>query len=159
MLVNGLAEARFAPLEAANMKQIFEQLIQLLQQGIAAIFRFVELVWSWTIGQVTRVAEVPWGSWPLWKQIILIIIAGAILYVLFRAGKELWDAGEKILAGFASLLVVFVKTLPLIIIAGLIAAGGLWIVNSVDLERVAAYLPQGAQSALNGGAEKPSAQP
>jgi hypothetical protein len=145
MLVNGLAEARFAPLEAANMKQIFEQLLQLLQQGIAAIFRFVELVWSWTIGQVMRVAEVPWGAWPLWKQVILVLIAGAIVYVLFRAGKELWDAGEKILAGFASLLVVLVKTLPLMLIAGLIAAGGLWVVNSVDLERVAAYLPQSVQ--------------
>jgi hypothetical protein len=141
------------------MKEIFDQLIQLLQQGIAAIFRFVELVWSWAIEQISRVAEVPWGSWPLWKQVILILIAAAILYVLYRAGKELWDAGEKVLAGFASLLVVLVKTLPLMIIAGLIAAGGLWIVNSIDLERVAGYLPQGAQSALNGGADKPSAQP
>jgi hypothetical protein len=81
----------------------------------------------------------------LWKQVILVLIAGAIVYVLFRAGKELWDAGEKILAGFASLLVVLVKTLPLMLIAGLIAAGGLWVVNSVDLERVAAYLPQSVQ--------------
>src|SRR5262245_51869395 len=155
----GVAEACFAPQEAANMKEIFDQLLQFLQQGIAAIFRFVGLVWSWTIEQVTRVAEVPWGSWPLWKQVILLIIAGAIVYVLFKVGKELWDAGEKILAGFASLLVVLVKTLPMIIVAGLIAVGGLWVVNSVDLARVTAYLPEGAQSALNGGAEKPSAQP
>jgi len=28
------------------MKQIIEQFLQFLQQGIAAIFRFVELVWS-----------------------------------------------------------------------------------------------------------------
>jgi hypothetical protein len=41
--------------------------------------------------------------------------------------------------------VVLVKTLPLMLIAGLIAAGGLWVVNSVDLERVAAYLPQSVQ--------------
>jgi ABC-type amino acid transport system permease subunit len=70
------------------------------------------------------------------------VIAGAIVYVLFKVAKELWDAGEKILAGFASLLVVFVKTLPMMILAGLIAVGGLWIVRNVDLDRVVAAVPQ-----------------
>ena len=124
------------------MREIFNQLLQLLQQGIAAIFRFVQVVWTWTIDQVMRVTEVPWSAWPLWKQLILAVVAAAILYVLFRAGKELWDAGEKILAGFASLLVVLVKTLPLMLVAGLIAVGGLWIVNSASLDSVVSYLPE-----------------
>jgi len=124
------------------MKEIFSQLVAFLQQGIAAIFKFVGLIWNWTIEQVTAVAEVPWASWPLWKQIVLLLIAGAIAYVLFKVAKELWDAGEKILAGFASLLVVFVKTLPMMILAGLIAVGGLWIVRTVDLDKVAAAVPQ-----------------
>ena len=124
------------------MREIFSQLLQLLQQGITAIFQFVQLIWSWTIEQVMRVAEVPWGSWPLWKQILLVFIAGAILYVLFKVGKELWEAGERILAGFASLLGVLVKTLPLMLIAGIIAVSGLWVVNTVNLDSVSAYLPQ-----------------
>lgn len=127
------------------MREILNQLVQFLQQGIAAIFRFVELIWTWSIDQVMRVTEVPWSSWPLWKQAVLLIIAGAIVYTLYKVGKELWEAGEKILAGFASLLVVLVKTLPLMVVAGLIAFGGLWLVNSVDLERVTAYLPQSLQ--------------
>lgn len=127
------------------MREILNQLVQFLQQGIAAIFRFVELIWTWSIDQVMRVTEVPWSSWPLWKQAVLLIIAGAIVYTLYKVGKELWEAGEKILAGFASLLVVLVKTLPLMVVAGLIAFGGLWVVNSVDLERVTAYLPQSLQ--------------
>jgi hypothetical protein len=131
--------------EAASMKEIFSQLLQLLQQGIAAIFRFVQVVWTWAIEQVMRVTEVPWNAWPLWKQVVLALVAAAIVYVLFRAGKELWDAGEKILAGFASLLVVLVKTLPLMLLAGLIAVGGLWLVNSVNLDSVVSYLPQSAR--------------
>ncbi len=127
------------------MREILNQLVAVLQHGIAAIFRFVELIWTWSIEQVMRVTEVPWAAWPLWKQIVLVIIAGAIVYTLYKVGKELWEAGEKILAGFASLLVVMVKTLPLMIVAGLIAFGGLWLVNSVDLERVTAYLPQSLQ--------------
>jgi len=127
------------------MRDILNQIVQFLQQGIAAIFRFVELIWTWSIDQVMRVTEVPWASWPLWKQVVLLIIAGAIVYTLYKVGKELWEAGEKILAGFASLLVVLVKTLPMMIVAGLIAFGGLWLVNSVDLERATAYLPQSLQ--------------
>ena len=62
------------------MREIFNQLLQLLQQGIAAIFRFVQVVWTWTIDQVMRVTEVPWSAWPLWKQLILAVVAAAILY-------------------------------------------------------------------------------
>jgi hypothetical protein len=127
------------------MQEIFSQLLQFLQQGISAIFRFVQLVWNWSIDQVMRILEVPWSSWPLWKQAVLVLVAGAIVYVLYKVGKELWEAGEKILAGFASLLVVLVKTLPMMVLAGLIAFGGIWVVNSVNLDRVAAYLPSSLQ--------------
>lgn len=124
------------------MREIFNQILQLLQQGIAAIFRFVQVIWTWALDQVMRVTQVPWSSWPLWKQIVLVLVAAAIIYVLYRVGKELWEAGERILAGFASLLVVLVKTLPLMLIAGLIAFGGLWVVTSANLDSVVSYLPQ-----------------
>ncbi len=78
------------------MQEIFSQLLQFLQQGISAIFRFVQLVWNWSIDQVMRILEVPWSSWPLWKQAVLVLVAGAIVYVLYKVGKELWEAGEKI---------------------------------------------------------------
>ena len=31
------------------MKEILDQFLQLLQQAIAAIFRFVGLVWAWSL--------------------------------------------------------------------------------------------------------------
>jgi hypothetical protein len=45
--------------------------------------------------------------------------------------KELWEAGERILAAFAALLGVQVRTLPSV--AGLIALGGVWVLKNVDL--------------------------
>jgi hypothetical protein len=114
------------------MKQVFDQLLHFLQEGIAAIFRFVELIWNWTIDQISKVTQVPWQSWPLWKQVAIVLVGAAVLYVLFKAGKELWEAGEKILAAFATLLAVLVRTLPLILLAGLIAAGGLYVINSLN---------------------------
>ncbi len=118
------------------MKQFFDQLLQFLQQGIASIFRFVQLIWSWSVEQIARLLQVPWQDWPLWKQIVLVLVIGGVVYALLRAGKVLWDAGERILAAFATLLGVLVKTLPRVLVAGVVALGGVWVLNNLDLSRV-----------------------
>ena len=94
------------------MKEIFNQLLQLLQQGIAAIFRFVQIIWTWSIDQITRVFQVPWDSWPLWKQIVSVLIIAAVIFAVYKAAIDLWLAGIRVLRAFASLLVAFVMTLP-----------------------------------------------
>src|SRR5262249_3935278 len=35
----------------AHMMQFFNQLVQFLQQGISSIFRFVQMIWTWSVGQ------------------------------------------------------------------------------------------------------------
>lgn len=112
--------------------QFLDQLLNFLRQGLAAIFRFVESIWRWTVEQIM---SVPWNALSeleLWKQLLLVIVAGAVIYLLYRAARELLEAGEKVLSAFAALLTVFVKTLPPILIAGLVAAGGAWVVNNVS---------------------------
>ena len=114
------------------MQQFFNQLLQFLQQGVAAIFKFVQLIWTWSVGQISALTQVPWQSWPLWKQVLVVVVIAAVAFALYRAAKELWDAAERILAAFAALLGVLVRTLPSVIVAGLIALGGLWVLNNVD---------------------------
>ncbi len=106
--------------------QFINQLLQLLQQGLATIFHFIALVWQWTI---TQISAVPWNRI---DQLSLLrsscsSLSGAVVYLLYLAGKELLEAGEKLLGAFVTLLTVFVKTLPYILIAGAVAAGGAWI--------------------------------
>ncbi len=120
------------------MKEFVEQLLSLLQQGIAAIFRFVELVWNWTIDQANTLFQAPFAGWPLWKQVALIMIAIAVALALFRAAREIWYAGTSILTAFATLLTVFVKTLPIVVLAGLIAGAGMWAINNFDLPQFVA---------------------
>jgi hypothetical protein len=113
--------------------QFLNQLLQLLQQGIAAIFRFIGSIWQWTIAQITAV---PWNrlnELSIIKVVLLIAVGAAVIYLLYRAIKELLEAGEKLLSAFASVLSVFVKTLPYILIAGIIAAVGAWIINNVNI--------------------------
>jgi hypothetical protein len=116
--------------------QFLNQLIQFLQQGIAAIFKFIQLIWTWSMTQITQVMHSPWQSWPLWKQVLLALVLAAVVFALFKVAKELWEAGERVLAAFATLLGVFVRTLPQVVVAGLIAMGGVWLINNLDLSSV-----------------------
>jgi hypothetical protein len=94
------------------MQQVFNQLLQFLQQGISAIFRFVQLIWTWAVEQISSLTNVPWHNWPLWKLIVLVFVIGGVVWALYRAASDLWEAGERILGAFAALLGVLVKTLP-----------------------------------------------
>jgi hypothetical protein len=128
------------------MKQIFDQFLQFLQQGIDAIFRFVQLIWTWSIDQITKMTQAPWESWPLWKQILLAIVIAAVAYALFIAARQLWVAGVHVLAAFASFLGALVVTLPTILLAGVIALAGLWVVNNLDLSSLSTTVFQGSDT-------------
>jgi hypothetical protein len=114
------------------MKQVFDQLLKFLQQGIAAIFHFVQLIWTWSVDQISKLMSVPWQEWPVWKQVLLVLIIAGVLWALYRAGRELLEAGAAVLAAFAGLLGVLVQTLPHVFLAGVIALGGVWLVNHLD---------------------------
>ena len=117
------------------MKQIFDQLLAFLQQGIAAIFQFIELIWTWSVDQITRVFQAPWDSWPITKQVLVVLILAAVAFAVYRAAIQLWVAGIGVLRAFASLLVAFVMTLPAMVVAGAIALGGLWVINNLNLSQ------------------------
>jgi hypothetical protein len=114
------------------MHQILSQILHFLEQGIAAIFRFVELIWNWSVDQMTKLAEVPWREWPVLKVLLLVVVVAAVIWALYRAFWEIWLAAERILSAFAALLAVFVHTLPRVLLAGVIALGGVWVLNHID---------------------------
>ena len=130
------------------MKQMFDQLLKFLQQGISAIFHFVELIWVWSVDQISKLMAVPWQDWPLLKQVLLVLILAGVLWALYRAGWQLLEAGAAILAAFAGLLGVLVQTLPHVFLAGVIALGGVWLVNHLDnsVLRVPAWMQASEQN-------------
>ena len=112
--------------------QFIDQLLRFLRQGIAAIFSFVELIWRWAVQQILAVPWSELGGLPLWKQLLLVLTAGTVIYLLYKAIRELLEAGEKALAAFATLLTVLVKTLPPALLAGLAAAAGAYVINNIN---------------------------
>lgn len=114
------------------MQQIFNQLLQFVQQGVTAIFKFIQLIWAWSVSQISALMSVSWQDWPLWKQVLLVLIAVAVIWALYSVAMQLFEAGSKILTAFAMLLVAFVNTLPSVLVAGAIALGGVWVLNNLD---------------------------
>jgi hypothetical protein len=114
------------------MTQIINQLVQFLQQGISAIFKFLQMVWTWSFGQIVAVFQSNWQSLPLWKLAVLALVVGGIAYVLYKAALEVWDGAEKVLKAFLGLLGVLISALPYVLIAGLIAFAGGWVIRTVN---------------------------
>jgi hypothetical protein len=112
------------------MEQVSDQSRQYLERGFAELLRFVQVVWAWSSDQFIKVTQAQWGSWPLWKQILFVIVVAAVVYFLFVAAMQLWTAAIKVLAAFATFIGTVIVTLPTIFIAGLIALAGLWVINN-----------------------------
>src|SRR6267154_305842 len=106
------------------------------------------LVMKQVFDQISRLATVPWQQWPLWKQFLLVLILVGVIWALYRAGRELLEAGAAILGAFADLLGVLVRTLPHVMLAGVIALGGVWVINHLDnsLMRMPTWLQASEQS-------------
>lgn len=111
---------------------LLDQLLQILMQGINWIVNLVQTIWNWSVEQIR---QVPWealGALPLWKKLLLGVIGAGVIFLAFRAGKILFEAGEKLLDAIATLLTAFVKTLVPVLLAGIVATAGAWIINNVN---------------------------
>jgi len=114
------------------VQQIISSIVQFLQQGIAAIFKFLELIWTWSFGQIISVFQSDWKALPVWKVVLLIAVCAVIVYVLYKAVTVLWEAAVAVFGAFVALLSAFVSVLPYIVAAGLIAFAGGWVIHNVN---------------------------
>ena len=144
------------------MKQVFDQILKFLHDGIAAIFRFVEMIWTWSVDQISRLASVPWQQWPLWKQFSRHRPRCGHVGALPSWPRTV-SGRAAILAAFADLLGVLVRTLPHVMLAGVIALGGVWVINHLDnsLVRMPTWLQASDQTSSTQSCQSnpPSSQP
>lgn len=115
------------------MKQFIDMIADFLKSGIDAIFKFIEFIWNWSFGQIITIFQSDWQSLPIWKLVVLAIVAAAIVYVLYKAVMQLWKAAAQVLQAFIALLSVFVTLLPHILVAGIIAAVGGYVIQNVNI--------------------------
>src|SRR5262245_20824619 len=118
------------------MQQFFDVFIEFVRQGIGAIFRFVAAIWSWAAEQLGRLLALPWQDWPMWRVVLLALLIFGLGWCLYWALWELWEAGKKTLAALGAMMAVLIKTLPQILLAGLIALAGVWVLSNLDFSDV-----------------------
>jgi hypothetical protein len=114
------------------MNQVINTIVQLLQQGIAFIFKIVQLAWTWSFGEIVRIFQSNWQALPIWKMAVLAIVMIGIVVMGYKVLRQLWDAGEKLLRAFIALLAVLLGVLPYVVIAGVIAFAGGWVIKNVN---------------------------
>ena len=118
------------------MQQFFDVFIDFVRQGIGAIFRFVAAVWIWAAEQLGRLLSMPWHAWPVWRVVLLAVMIYGLGWYLWKSLSELWDAGKKTLAALGTMMGVLIKTLPQIVLAGVLALAGVWLLTTLDFSDV-----------------------
>jgi hypothetical protein len=117
---------------ASAVKQASDQSLRVLEQGFDWAVGFIAAVWDWSSDQIVRMTQAPWETWPLWKQILLVIVAASVAYGLYIAARQLWWAAMNVLSAVATFVGTLIVTLPTILLAGAIALAGLWVINNFN---------------------------
>ena len=112
------------------MEQVADQSRQYLERGIAEVLRFFGLIWTWSTDQFIKLAQAPWQSWPLLKQILFLLLVAAVAFFLFKAAMQVWTGAINVLSAFAAFVGTVIVALPTILTAAVIALGGLWVLNN-----------------------------
>ena len=115
------------------MDQAIKQIVQLLAQGIETILKFLQLIWTWSFGEIIAIFQSDWQALPVWKIAVLAVAVLAIAYLLYRSFRQIWSAVVGMFKSFVDLLTAFVLVLPFIIAAGVVAFAGSWVVKMVNL--------------------------
>jgi hypothetical protein len=118
--------------ECSAMQQIFSQVGQIAQQLATVIWRVLEFIWSWSFGQVVRMFQMPFNSLPIWKQVLYVVVIAALAYFIYKIFKDLLKAVQSILSAIVSLISALIAMLPQIVLVGLIAFGGAWVIATVN---------------------------
>jgi hypothetical protein len=111
--------------------------------GIAggAIWQAVELLWSWSFGQIVTMFQMPLNTLPLWKQLLFLIVVGSLARLGYIVVKGLRKALQSLVGATVGFVAVLLSLVPQIFWAGLIAFGGAWAITHLD----PSFIPAGMQ--------------
>ena len=116
-------------------------LMRLIQQGFEWIGKTLTLIWSWSFGQIIRALQLPFSTLPWWKQIVYVAVIGAVAYVLYHMARQLLDGVLKVFRSILELLKLLIDNIPQVLVAGVIALIGSWIITNVNFNTIVLKWP------------------
>ncbi len=114
------------------MQQVLNEVSRIAQQLASLIWQVLQFIWNWSFGQIVRMFHMPFNDLPLWKQVIFVLVIGALGYFLYKIAKDLLRAMQSVLGAIVGLISALIAMLPQIVWAGLIAFGGAWIIGNLN---------------------------
>lgn len=112
------------------MQQFLNQLFALLQQALTAIFQLAITLYHWSFGKILALINAPWQNWSLLKQIFVAAALIAIAYLLYTAGRQLWEALVGLFRSVVNVATVLLTAAPWLVGAGALAFAADWVVNN-----------------------------
>jgi hypothetical protein len=114
------------------MQQVLNQVADVAQRLVSVIWQVLQFIWNWSFGQIVRMFQLPFNSLPLWKQVLYVLVIAAMAYFLYKIAKDLLRAVQSVLSAIVGLVSALIAMLPQIVVAGLIAFGGAWIISNLN---------------------------
>jgi len=114
------------------MQQVLNQVSQMAQKLVSVIWQVLQFIWNWSFGQIVKMFQMPFNTLPLWKQVLFILVIGALAYFFYKIAKDLLKAVQSVLGAIVGLVSALIAMLPQIVWAGLIAFGGAWVLTNLN---------------------------
>jgi len=111
------------------MQEVFNRVGQIAQNLVSVIWQVLQFIWNWSFGQVARMFNQSFAGLDIWKQVVFVLVIGALIYFIYKLARDLLKAVQSILSAIVGLVSALIGMLPQIVLAGLIAFGGAWLVN------------------------------
>jgi hypothetical protein len=114
------------------MQQVLNEVGQIAQRLAGVIWQVLQFIWNWSFGQVVKMFQMPFNNLSLWKQLLFVLVVGALAYFLYKIAKDLLKAVQSVLGAIVGLISALIAMLPQIVWAGLIAFGGAWAITNLN---------------------------
>jgi hypothetical protein len=114
------------------MQQVLNQVSQMAQKLVSVIWQVLQFIWNWSFGQIVKMVQMPFNTLPLWKQVLFVLVIGALAYFFYKIAKDLLKAVQSVLGAIVGLISALIAMLPQIVWAGLIAFGGAWVLTNLN---------------------------
>jgi hypothetical protein len=114
------------------MQQVLNQVSQIAQKLVSVIWQVLQFIWNWSFGQIVKMFQMPFNTLPLWKQVLFVLVIGALAYFFYKIAKDLLKAVQSVLGAIVGLISALIAMLPQIVWAGLIAFGGAWVLTNLN---------------------------
>jgi len=139
------------------MQQVLNEVGQIAQRLVGVIWQVLQFIWNWSFGQIVQMFQMPFNSLDLWKQVLYVMVIAALGYFIYKIARDLLKAMQSVLGAIVGLVSALIAMLPQIVLAGLIAFGGAWVITSLNPSWMPDALKRGA--ARSGNLDLPSASP